>query len=241
MMQCLILAGGLGTRMRGINSELPKALLPVAGRPFADWQLEWLAAEGVESVVYSIGYLGGLIREFVKDGDRWGLKVDYVDEQDTLLGTGGAVRLALDAGILHQRFFVLYGDSYLRVTLRAVDEAFVDSGLPGMMTVFQNRDQWDRSNVEFDGERVVRYAKGAQPSPSMQYIDYGLMEFDRKRLAHLLPPNSRYDLATLLEELSNSGELGGFEAVNRFFEIGSPDGFRDLDALLSCDRDQSSS
>jgi NDP-sugar pyrophosphorylase family protein len=236
VMQCLILAGGLGTRVRGISSELPKALLPVAGRPFADWQLEWLAAEGVESVVYSIGYLGSLIREFVEDGDRWGLKVDYVDEQDTLLGTGGAVRLALDAGVLHKRFFVLYGDSYLRVSVRAVDEAFVASDLPGMMTVFHNHDRWDRSNVEFDGERVLRYAKGAQPSPSMQYIDYGLMEFDRNRLAQLIPPNGRYDLATLLEELSNGGLLGGFEAVDRFFEIGSPDGIRDLDALLSCDR-----
>ena len=74
-MQCLILAGGLGTRMRSHDGTVPKALLPVAGRPFADWQLDLLATSGVKSVIYSIGHMGSQIRDHVGDGSRWGLNV----------------------------------------------------------------------------------------------------------------------------------------------------------------------
>ena len=68
-MQCVILAGGLGTRMQPRTETVPKALLPVAGRPFADLQLSWLARSGVTDVVYAIGHLGERIRAFVGDGD----------------------------------------------------------------------------------------------------------------------------------------------------------------------------
>ena len=57
-MQCVILAGGEGTRMAPYTDTVPKTLLPVAGRPFADWQLTWLAGQGVDEVVYSIGLSG---------------------------------------------------------------------------------------------------------------------------------------------------------------------------------------
>ena len=80
------------------HRHLPKCLLPVAGRPFADWQLDWLAGEGVDRVVYSIGYLGDLVRQHMGDGRRFGLDVDYVDEGDRPLGTAGALRLAADRG-----------------------------------------------------------------------------------------------------------------------------------------------
>ena len=101
-MQCVILAGGRGTRMAPATDEIPKALLPVAGRPFADWQLGWLASQGVDRVTYSIGYLGDLIRDHVGTGENWGLGVDYVDDSkgtnvgamvEALAATRGAVIL----------------------------------------------------------------------------------------------------------------------------------------------------
>src|SRR5215831_8907610 len=103
-MQCVILAGGLAERLRPLTDNVPKALLPVAGRPFADYQLSWLASEGVTEVVLAIGYLGGSIRAFVGDGQPWGLRVRYADEGELLRGTGGALRLAYDEGLLDQSF-----------------------------------------------------------------------------------------------------------------------------------------
>ena len=81
-MQCVILAGGLGTRMWPEARTIPKTLLPVAGTPFATWQLSWLARSGIDSVVYCVGYLGQMIRDHVGDGAAWGLSVRYVDEGD---------------------------------------------------------------------------------------------------------------------------------------------------------------
>src|SRR6266566_3944089 len=123
-LQCVVLAGGQGTRMLPMTEELPKALIPGLGRAFADWQLEHLAAEGIERVTYSVGYRGDMLRSHVGDGSRYGLKVDWVDEGDQLLGTGGALRLALDEGALDDAFFVLYGDSYLPIAMAEVEHAW---------------------------------------------------------------------------------------------------------------------
>jgi NDP-sugar pyrophosphorylase family protein len=220
--------------MQGYNPSLPKALLPVAGRPFADWQLSWLASEGIESVVYSIGYKGDLIREFVGDGANWGLRVTYVEETGGLLGTGGAIRLAADQDALDERFFVLYGDSYLRVDLRSVDRVFEERGLPAIMTVFANDGRWDTSNVVFDGTLVVEYRKGADRRiPEMRYIDYGLSELSRLVVVDEIPSDRPSDLAALLEALSRRAQLGGYEVFQRFFEIGSPSGIQELHEHLS--------
>src|SRR5215831_10398668 len=97
-MQCVILAGGLGTRMRPRTETVPKALLEVSGRPFVEHQLAWLAAHGVREVVLSVGHLGEQIEAHVGDGARYGLAVRYVNEGPTLLGTAGALRLAAERG-----------------------------------------------------------------------------------------------------------------------------------------------
>jgi NDP-sugar pyrophosphorylase family protein len=233
-MQCLILAGGLGTRIQGVDPSLPKTLLPVAGRPFADWQLRWLARQGVASVVYSIGHKGDQVREFVGDGSTWGLDVAFVEETDGLLGTGGAVRLAADRGALDEHFFVLYGDSYLRVDLQEVDASFAERGLPALMTVFANDGQWDASNVVVDGTLVVEYRKGlTTPPPAMRFIDYGLLVLRRELVTRSIPAGRPSDLAELLEPLSLRSQLGAYEVHQRFFEIGSPEGIEELDRFLS--------
>jgi NDP-sugar pyrophosphorylase family protein len=146
-MQCVILAGGLATRMRPLTDTIPKALIPVDGRPFVDHQLDWLAAHGVTRVVLSIGYRGDMLRDHVGDGGRWGLGVRVVDEGRDLRGTAGALRLALAEGALDDAFLVTYGDSFLPVDFGAVWRCFRADGRPALMTVFANAGRWDTSNV----------------------------------------------------------------------------------------------
>lgn len=231
-MECLILAGGLGTRMRATEPELPKALLPVAGRPFAHWQLSWLATQGVD-VVYSVGHKADQIRQYVGDGAQWGISVRFVEEDEGLLGTGGAVRLAVDRGAVGERFFVLYGDAYLRIELKTVDRKFRDASDAALMTVLKNDDQWDRSNVVYRDGRVLKYAKGRTDRPKeMQYIDYGLSELARDIVETCIPATRPYDLGTMFTRLSSERRLGGYEAHERFYEVGSPEGVRDLEDFI---------
>ena len=92
-----ILAGGLATRLRPITEKIPKAMVEVAGRPFAVHQLELLKRNGVTRIVFCVGYRGDMIVDALGDGSRWGLSVDYVFDGPQLLGTGGALRRALPA------------------------------------------------------------------------------------------------------------------------------------------------
>ena len=231
---CVILAGGLGTRMRPATEQTPKTLLHVAGRPFADRQLEWLHSEGVRRVVYSVGFLGDSIRVHVGDGARFGLRVDYVDEGDRLLGTGGALRLAAGSGLLQDTFFVLNGDSFLTVDLHEVERAFHDRGRPALMTLLRNRDRWDPSNAILRDGLVVLYDKGrpAERVAEMEWIDYGLSILNTSVITGAVRQAGVADLADVMRDLSVRGQLAGYEVTERFYEIGSPEGLRDLEARL---------
>lgn len=233
-MQCVILAGGLGTRMLPRTEEIPKALVPVNGVPFAHRQLDLLARNGITEVLYSIGHLGGLLRDAVGDGHRWGMTVRYVDEGLPLRGTGGALRSALDAGALEPSFLVLYGDSYLPIRYADVSDAFRTSGLPALMTVLRNDDRWDASNVQFEEGRILRYDKRARGAERerMHHIDYGLSAIERRIIDARVDPTGFSDLADLYRDLSVDGLLAGLEVDQRFYEVGSPEGLAELEAHL---------
>jgi NDP-sugar pyrophosphorylase family protein len=211
--------------------QVPKALLPVAGSYFADWQLRGLAAQGLTRVIYSIGHLGHQIRATLGDGSSWGLQIEYVDDGPVKLGTGGAVRKAIEDASLEE-FFVLYGDSYLQVSFADVEKEFRASPLPALMTVVRNEGQWDASNATFDDGIVTRYAKGSNSGPEQRYIDYGLLAFEAEVVKQRIDVGATADLADLCAALSEARVLGGFETKARFYEVGSPQGLRDLEALL---------
>jgi len=238
-MQCVILAGGLATRMRPLTETVPKALIPVAGAPFIDHQLGWLAGHGVTRVVLSVGYRGDMLAAHVGDGRRWGLSVRMVDEGARLRGTAGALRLAADEQALDDAFLVTYGDSFLPIDFAAVWQRFLASGAPALMTVFRNAGRWDTSNVIVEGnggrERVALYDKRhrTRPAADFAFIDYGLSALRREVVEAMVPAGGApADLADLFHELSLRGELAAMEAAERFFEIGSPAGLEDFERWL---------
>lgn len=223
-----ILAGGLATRLRPVTETIPKALVEVAGRPFAEHQIEWLRSEGVERIVFLVGYRGDMVQEALGDGRRWNVSLEYVFDGDTLLGTGGALRRARPR--LGPRFFVMYGDSYLDCDLPAIERAFDESAKSGLMTVFRNDNRWDPSNVLFDAGRIVRYDKRDR-TPDMRHIDYGLGVLDGRALEPY-PAETPFDLATVYRDLLAADDLAAFEVASRFYEIGSPEGLAETRALL---------
>ncbi len=228
MFQVAILAGGLATRLRPITQTIPKALVEVAGKPFIVWQLEYLRGQGLQQVVLCVGYLGEMIQDLVGTGERFGLQVSYSPDGSTLLGTGGALKKALP--LLGGHFFVLYGDSYLPVDFSEVQRAYEQSGQQALMTVLENGNRWDKSNVLFRGGRLVEYNKRA-PSPDMTYIDYGLSVVAAEVFAQN-PADEPFDLADAYQSLSRQGHLAGFEVHDRFYEIGSLSGLKEAEEFF---------
>jgi NDP-sugar pyrophosphorylase family protein len=214
-----ILAGGLATRLGAITATMPKSLVEVAGRPFAEHQIALLERHGLTDIVFLVGHLGEMIRDVLGDGSRLGVRVRYVFDGPAALGTGGALRRALPQ--LGDAFFVIYGDSYLDCDYTAVERAFASSGKSGLMTVCRNDDQWDRSNVRMEGGRIVRYDKLGR-TPDMRHIDYGLGVF--QATAFTGRAEGPFDLATVYQDLLAQDDLASFEVPTRFYEIGSPSG-----------------
>ena len=224
-----ILAGGLATRLRPITEKIPKVLVPVAGRPFLAHQLDLLHGQGIKRVVLCLGHLGEMVEREFGEGTADRIELQYSYDGPALLGTGGAVKRALP--MLGDKFFVLYGDSYLPIPFAPVAEFFERSSKLGLMTVYRNEGKYDTSNVVFGDGEIKVYDK-KQRLPAMQHIDYGLSMF-RREVFERYPADKAFDLAEVMRDLVAEKQLVGFEVKERFYEIGSPAGLDELNALLS--------
>jgi NDP-sugar pyrophosphorylase family protein len=230
-MQVVIIAGGQGTRIRSVASDIPKALIPVAGRPFIEHQFELLRASGLRDIVLCVGFLGDQLEDHVGDGSRFGVRVHYARESpERLLGTGGALVHALP--LLAPEFMVLYGDSYLRTDYRRVIDQFQAVGLDALMCVYHNHGQWDRSNARVEGNRVVYYSKNASPD-EVDFIDYGLTLYRRRVIESYRNVSPPLDLQKILVDQISGKGLAACIMPDRFYEIGKPEGLAELEALLT--------
>lgn len=223
-----ILAGGLASRLLPLTEAKPKSLIEIAGKPFAEHQLDLLRRNGVRDVVFCIGHFGGQINHALGDGERFGMRIHYVEDGPRLLGTGGALRRALP--LLGEAFLILYGDSYLDCDYAAVADAFMISGKRGIMTVFRNDNRWERSNVRLAGDEIAAYDKDTT-EPSFAYVDYGLGGL-RSAVLAAYPEDQAFDLATVYRDLVTARQLAAFEVADRFYEIGSFAGLADLSNKL---------
>lgn len=219
-----ILAGGLATRLRPHTDTIPKSLIPICGEPFIFHQLRLLHARGIREVVLCVGYLAGMIKAAVGNGDQFGLTVQYVDEGPVLLGTGGALKNA--AGLLGEHFFVLYGDSYLLCDYAKVQASYFQQGLSGLMTIYQNTDTAHTNNIEFANNQLIAYDK-IHPSARMHYIDYGLSVLNQQALVGLAVDQPS-DMSAIYQALLQQQQLGAYVVEQRFYEVGSFAGIDEL-------------
>jgi NDP-sugar pyrophosphorylase family protein len=222
-----ILAGGLGTRLGDRVRDTPKPLLDVAGEPFLLHQLRLLAQHHAEEAVLCVGYRGEEIASCIGT-ERFGIRLRYSFDGPGLDGTLGAVRRAL--AMLGERFLVLYGDTYLRIDYADLAKAWRESEFPAVMSVLRNEGRWDISNARFQDGRILAYDKHA-PTPEMHWIDYGVGGLTADALAAV--GEDEDDLANLYHRLASLDQLFGYEATERFYEIGTPAGLQETDAFLS--------
>src|SRR5215469_5563542 len=207
MVPAVVLAGGLGTRLGELTRKTPKSLMVVANKPFIIHQVNLLRRNGITDIVLCLGHFGDQVQALLGDGRPWGVSVGYSFDGPQLLGTAGAIRKALH--LLPGTFFVLYGDSYLDINYREVQDAFFASGRRALMTVLKNDGQWDQSNVLFMNGKVIEYRK-PRPSPGMKHIDYGLGLFHRS-VFEALPEGVAVDLVQVYQGLIAQSQLTSFE------------------------------
>ncbi|MGA0605235.1 nucleotidyltransferase family protein [Phenylobacterium sp. VNQ135] len=155
MTKALVLAAGLGSRIRGVTGAVPKPLAPIGGAPILAHNLAWLARSGIDEVWINLHYQGDLIRHAVGDGAAFGLKVHYVFEPD-LLGTAGALRNLPPAA--EEPMWVVYGDNLVRFDLAALEAAHRAAKAEVTIALF---DPDTHANTGIAGGRVRLAADGS--------------------------------------------------------------------------------
>jgi MurNAc alpha-1-phosphate uridylyltransferase len=218
-MQCLILAGGLGTRMQKI-SNTPKALLPIGSQTFIDWQLQWLKILGINQVVMAIGHGGELIEEHIRTKSTLIPEVHFSHDGPTLLGTGGAIRHA--ANYLKDDFFVAYGDSFLFVNMHKLMSTHLKEHQPLTFSIMKNKNQGDTSNVSYQDGNLF-YDK-FNVTADMDYIDYGMSVLNKEYFLKKAP-EGKFDLAQFINQACLDKKITPFVINEPFYEIGSPQGY----------------
>jgi MurNAc alpha-1-phosphate uridylyltransferase len=229
MLATVLLAGGLGTRVAALTGEsLPKAMLPVAGRPFIDYKLADLAEQGVDDVFVLVAHRAGPLRHHLGDGRAYGTRVHVVDEGNRRLGTGGALLRALPE--LPSSFFVSYADTFLPIELATIEAEFRAAHRLGLMTVLENDDRWETSNVRVIDGVVSDYRKG-EPPGTLHHLDYGLLALDAAAFLGL-PEAEPFDLARVFDVLIREQQLGAFVVDSRFHDIGTVEAVRDTERWI---------
>ena len=225
-----ILAGGLGTRLGALTADTPKSLIEVAGKPFIQWQIERLWDQGFWRVYVCTGYKEGMVRGQINpyQGCPLDNNIRFLHDGDMPIGTGGALCRAAD--IIGGPFLWMYGDAYLPTDYRKVEQAFLASGQPALLAVYENDGRWDTSNIVMEDGEIRDYDKG-HPSMFARHIDYGMGGLTPQAF-NGVSPEVPLDLGTVFQRLIRETRLAPYEVKERFYEIGSLDGLTETRMYL---------
>jgi NDP-sugar pyrophosphorylase family protein len=217
MIQAAILAGGLGTRLLPLTGRLPKALAPVAGRPFLFHQLQLLRDNGIRRVVLLTGHLGEQIEEVVGDGSALGMDIVFSREPEPL-GTGGALRHA--ASLLEERFLLFNGDTYHDIDLAALVRGHDPDRELARIVAYTNPEHTVPNNLTLEtGGCVTRYDK--RKPDAATHVDAGTILLERGALREVSGAGHCSLEEEVYPRLIEAGTMYAYEVDSPYFDIGS--------------------
>jgi NDP-sugar pyrophosphorylase family protein len=233
----VILAGGLGTRLRPVLSGTPKAMAPILGHPFLEHLLRDLSAAGIRTAILCVGYLKEQIRAYFGDGSAVGLAIRYAEE-DAPLGTAGALGNA--RGMIGDTpFLLMNGDTYVSVDYKRLAayhrEKVVSAGAIGTIVVARVSDgsASGRIHLEEDGRiRSFREKEHSGASPCLANAGVYIFESDIFRFIPEIVPAS-LEHGSIPAALDAGRALYGFPTEGDFIDIGTPEGYQKMSDLLA--------
>ena len=220
-MQALVLAGGEGTRLRPLTLTTPKPVMPLAGRPFLTFMLDWVRGHGVDEVILSCGFMSDAVRHVL--GDIYdGMRLRYVVEEEPL-GTAGPVRLAHDEGLLEERLLVLNGDVLTDMDLTAELEQHERTGARATLALYPVDDTSSYGVVPTDQEgRVEAFIeKGSGDAPTNR-INAGAYAIERDVVESVPAGRAVSFEREVFPGLVGKG-LYGYDAAGYWIDIGTPE------------------
>ncbi len=217
-----MLAGGEGTRLRPLTYTTPKPVMPLAGRPFLTFMLDWVRVHGVDEVILSCGFMGDDVRRVL--GDIYdGMRLRYVVEEEPL-GTAGPVRLAYDEGVLEERLFVLNGDVLTDIDLTAelAEHKQKDARATLALHAVDDTSSYGVVPTAEDGAVEAFIEKGGGDPPTNR-INAGAYVIERDLVDSAIPAGRAVSFEREVFPALVGDGLYGFDAAGYWIDIGTPD------------------
>jgi D-glycero-D-manno-heptose 1,7-bisphosphate phosphatase len=215
--QAVILAGGLGTRLRPLTDTVPKPMLPFHGKPFAEYLLDMLREQGISEVLFLLGYLPRVVTDYFGDGRNHGLEITYaispVEDE-----TGTRLKKAIDQ--LDDLFLLLYCDNYWPMDMRKMWDFFLHTGARAMVTVYGNEDGYTRNNLKVNEEGLIEVYDKTRTIPGLKGVDIGYGFFPKSVIAELPDGNVSFEKETY-GRLVKERQLAGYVSRHRYYSVGS--------------------
>jgi mannose-1-phosphate guanylyltransferase len=217
----VVLAGGLGTRLRGVLAQTPKVLAPISGRPFLEYLLDWFGAQGLRRVVLALGYGGADVAAFLEGSSFPALKIETAIEPEPL-GTAGAVRFVLP--LLHSNpVLVMNGDTIVDANLNGFLRAHIDSGADASILCVEVDNAGRYGRIEFGPRnRVARFTEKDPAATASAWVNGGIYLFNSAFLERFTDIN-KGSLERDVLETAPSDSIFAFQSAGRFLDIGTPE------------------
>lgn len=232
-MEAIILAGGLGSRLKATVPDVPKPMAPINGRPFLEYLLDYWASQGVDRFVLSVGYK----REIIEDhfAARYkGIEVDYAVE-DRPRGTGGGLLLALRHLRQSGTFLILNGDTFFEVDLAPMHRYHQDKQAEVTIALREVEANSRYASVEVDSDGLITAFNNCARTSGRALINGGVYLAEKSAFAGMLPES---DGPVSIEKqlyprmLAADRRVYGFQSSGRFIDIGIPEDYRRAATVL---------
>ncbi len=211
----IIMAGGLGARLRPLTNDIPKPLLKVGSRPVLETIVENFAEQGFQHITLCINYKGDMIREHFGDGGRWGVQIDYVEEPDRM-GTAGALTLLPKRP--SEPFIVMNGDLLTKVDFVRLLDFHRKQQFAATVAMREYSHQVPYAVLEIDDAYKVQ--RMVEKPIERRYVSAGIYVLDPKTVEHI-PNGEFYDMPSLFNALMDQGStVGSFPLRDYWIDIG---------------------
>jgi mannose-1-phosphate guanylyltransferase len=218
----VVLAGGLGTRLRPFTFLLPKPMLPVGPKPILEHIVDWLHSNGVNEIIVSTGYLGKMVQEYFGDGRDLGVKISYASATKPL-GIAGQLKSAESK--IRGRFVCLYGDALLDFDLRKAIQFHEVHRADATMVLMKYSTEMKYGFMETDKDGRLT---GWREKPTITgYINVGCYVMEKRFLRHI-PPGRMYGMKEAFEKAQRANDrIFGVKVEGEFVDIGDRKSYRE--------------
>lgn len=216
--QAVILAGGLGTRMRPFTDSSPKPMYPFRGKPFICYLVEQVKNFGIDRILILLGYLPEKIMDYLKDGNKYGVTVSY-DITPVEYNTGDRLLHAQDK--IDSHFLLMYCDNYCPIDFEKLERDYRDNDALIQLSVYENKDGYTKNNLLIDGGLVKTYDKKRVTS-NLQGVDIGYAVVNKNVFQYMTETHVNFE-ASVYSELVKQGKLFATITQHRYYSVGSWD------------------